>query len=166
MGTQAFAVFAVFAMGFSGSKRVSWRRGEVFPTECVTSYPMVGRSPIFRPEKRNSVFSLLWATLLGNSAVFLFQGSRESVRLASRRSEEVRGSLELQNGGLRALKVAWMMIVRLRHFPVKFGRFLWFFGHVQGWPREVWQGAGAWQELGRSFYLWMAGFWMQQVKLS
>ena len=95
------------ALRFSGSKRVGWRRGRVFPTECVESYPMVGMSPSFRPETRKSLFSLLWATFRGNSDVFLFQGSLENVQLGSRRSQEVRGSPELQNGGLRALEEAW-----------------------------------------------------------
>ena len=44
------------------------------------------------------------------------------VELRLRRSQEVRGSLELKNGSLRALEEALMMISRLRHFPVKFGR--------------------------------------------
>ena len=45
-------------------------------------------------------------------------------KLGSRTSQDLRGSPELQNGGLRALEDAWMTISRLRHFPVKFGRFL------------------------------------------
>ena len=40
------------------------------------------------------------------------------------RSLEVRGSPELQNGGLRALEEAWMTTFRLRHSSVKSGRFL------------------------------------------
>ena len=71
------------------------------------------------------------------------------VELRPRRSQEVRGSPELQNGGLRALEEAWMMTFRLRHFPVKSGRFLCLFGRVQGWPREVWQGRGQSQEVTR-----------------
>ena len=43
--------------------------------------------------------------------------------LRPRRSQEVKRSLELQNGGLRALEETWMMTFRLRHFPVKSGRF-------------------------------------------
>ena len=39
-----------------------------------------------------------------------------AVELRPRRSQEVRGSPELQNGGLRALDEAWMTTSRLRHF--------------------------------------------------
>ena len=46
-----------------------------------------------------------------------------SVEQRPRSSLEVRGSPELQNGGLRALEEAWDDPC-LRHFPVKFGRFL------------------------------------------
>ena len=47
------------------------------------------------------------------------------------RSQELRGSPELQNGGLTALEDAWMTISRLRHFPVKSGCFLCFWSvHV------------------------------------
>ena len=35
--------------------------------------------------------------------------------LRPRRSQEVRGSQELHNGGLRALEKAWMTTFRLRH---------------------------------------------------
>jgi len=38
------------------------------------------------------------------------------VKLSPRRSQEVRGSLQLQNCGLRALEEVWMMTFRLRHF--------------------------------------------------
>ena len=47
------------------------------------------------------------------------------VRLGLGRSQEVRASPELQNGGLRALGEAWSTSSRLRHFFVKPGRFLW-----------------------------------------
>ena len=52
------------------------------------------------------------------------------------RSQEVRGSPELQNGGLRALEEAWMTTFRLRHFSVKSGRFLCSWG-VSRWLQEV-----------------------------
>ena len=48
-----------------------------------------------------------------------------------RRSQEVEGSLELQNGGLRALEEAWMMTFCLRHFSVKSGRLLCFRGEEE-----------------------------------
>ena len=51
------------------------------------------------------------------------QVARGGVKLRPRSSLEVRGSPELQNGGVRALGEAWMMTSRLRHFSVKFGRF-------------------------------------------
>ena len=38
------------------------------------------------------------------------------VDLGPRKFQEVRGSPELQNGGLRALEDAWMTISRFRHF--------------------------------------------------
>ena len=41
----------------------------------------------------------------------------EGVELRLRRSLEFRGSLELQNGGFRALEETSMMIFRLRRFP-------------------------------------------------
>ena len=55
-----------------------------------------------------------------------------SVELRPRRSLEVRGSLQPQNGGLRALEEAWMATFGLRHFLVKSGVFLCFFGRVKG----------------------------------
>jgi hypothetical protein len=47
-------------------------------------------------------------------------------------SQEVRESLQPQNGGLRALEEAWMATSRLRHFPVKSGLLLCFFERVKG----------------------------------
>ena len=44
----------------------------------------------------------------GSSWVFGVQVAPEGVELRPRRSQEVRGSLELQNGGLRALEEAWI----------------------------------------------------------
>ena len=41
------------------------------------------------------------------------------VDLRSWNSQEVKGSPELQNGGLRALEDAWMTTFRVRHFLVK-----------------------------------------------
>ena len=70
---------------------------------------------------------------------FRVQVAPGGVELRPRRSHEVRGSLELQNGGLRALEEAWMTTFRLRRYPVKSGHFLCLFGRVQGWLREVWQ---------------------------
>ena len=48
------------------------------------------------------------------------------VELLPGRSLEVRESSELQIGGLRALEEAWTIASMLRHFSVKFGRFLCF----------------------------------------
>ena len=58
------------------------------------------------------------------------------VELRSRRSQDFRGSPELQNGGLRALEEAWIRTSSLRHFPVKSGCFLCFWG-VSRWLQEV-----------------------------
>ena len=58
------------------------------------------------------------------SLVFGIQVAPEGVGLRPRRSQEVRGSLDPQNGGLRALEEAWMTTFRLRHLSVKSGRFL------------------------------------------
>ena len=58
------------------------------------------------------------------------------VELPPERSEEVRGSLELHNGGLRALEEAWMTTFCLRHFSVKSGRFLCSRGPSR-WRQEV-----------------------------
>ena len=52
----------------------------------------------------------------------------EGVELRPWRSLEVRGSPELQNGGLRALEEAWTTTSSSRHFPVKSSRFLCFWG--------------------------------------
>ena len=46
-----------------------------------------------------------WKYAHGVSGIFL---APEGVELRPRRSQEVRGSPELQNGGLRALEDAWM----------------------------------------------------------
>ena len=57
------------------------------------------------------------------------------------RSQEVRGSQELQNGGLRALEEAWITTFRSRHFSVKFSRFLAFWKfEAERWRVE----AGGW----------------------
>ena len=61
---------------------------------------------------------------------------REGVELRSWRSWEVTGSSEFQNGCLRAMEEAWMTTSRLRHFPVKSGRFLCFSGLFR-WFQEV-----------------------------
>ena len=50
----------------------------------------------------------------------------QEVELRPGRSLGFRESLELQNGGLRALEEAWTITSRLRHFPVKFGCFVCF----------------------------------------
>jgi len=50
------------------------------------------------------------------SLVFGIQVAPEGVGLRPRRSQEVRGSLDPQNGGLRALEEAWMTTFSLRHF--------------------------------------------------
>ena len=60
----------------------------------------------------------------------------EGVELRPWRSLEVRGSPELQNGGLRALEEAWMTTFCLRHFSVKSDRLLCFRG-VSRWFQEV-----------------------------
>ena len=57
------------------------------------------------------------------------------VQLRPWRSLEVRGSPELQNGGLRALEEAWDDSC-LRHVAVKLGRFLCSWG-VSGWLQEA-----------------------------
>ena len=64
------------------------------------------------------------------------QVARGGVELRPRSFLELRGSSELQNGGLRALGEAWMTTFLLRHFPVKSGRFLRFWG-VSKWFQEV-----------------------------
>ena len=55
------------------------------------------------------------------------------VELRPRRSQEVRGSPELQNGGLRALEEAWGEFL-VEAFPVKSCRFLCFWG-VSWWEQ-------------------------------
>ena len=52
------------------------------------------------------------------------QAAPGAIRLGPGVSQEVTGSPELQNGGLRALGEAWTTNSRLRHFLVKSGRFL------------------------------------------
>ena len=71
-------------------------------------------------------------------AVFLgrLQEAPGGIELRPRRSQEVRGSPEPQNGGLRALEEAWMTTFRLRHFSVKSGRLQLFWG-VSRWLQEV-----------------------------
>ena len=56
---------------------------------------------------------LAWCSQVTPGAVMLCPG----------RTQEARGSLELHNGGLRALGEAWSTSSRLRHFPIKSGRF-------------------------------------------
>ena len=73
-----------------------------------------------------------WKHFLIKSGRFLcfwsVQVAPRGVELGPRRSQELKGSPELQNGGLRASEDAWMTISRLRHFSVKSGRFLCFGG--------------------------------------
>ena len=58
------------------------------------------------------------------------------VELRLRRSQEVRGSPDFQNGGLSACEEASMTTFWLRHLHVKSGRFLSFWG-VSRWLQEV-----------------------------
>ena len=74
--------------------------------------------------------SSLFSVLLGRLQVV-----PGGVELRPRRSLEVRGSPELQNGGLRALEEAWDDFL-LEAFSVKSGRFLCFWG-VSRWLQEV-----------------------------
>ena len=53
---------------------------------------------------------------------------QEGVELGPWRSQQFKGIPELQKNGLQAVEEAWMTISRLRHFSVKFGRFLCFRG--------------------------------------
>ena len=64
------------------------------------------------------------------------QVAPEGVELPPGRSQEVKGSLELQNGGQRALAERRMTTFYLRHFSVKSGRLLCFRG-VSRWCQEV-----------------------------
>ena len=59
------------------------------------------------------------------------------VELRPRRSQEVGGSPELQNGGLRALEEAWDDVLLEAFFSVKSGRFLCFWGVTRReWPEQ------------------------------
>ena len=73
--------------------------------------------------------------LFGNFADFVVSVPG-GVELRPRRSQEVRGSPQLQNGCLRALEEAWMTTSRFRHFSVMSGRFQCFWG-VSRWLQEV-----------------------------
>ena len=77
-------------------------------------------------------FCQVWSfsVLLGG-----LQVAPRRVELRPRRFLEFWGSPELQNGGLRALEEAWDEFC-LRHFPVKSGRFLCFWG-MSRWFQEV-----------------------------
>jgi len=59
---------------------------------------------------------LFLATFYNNSDYFQLSGAPGGVKLCSRRSEDVRGRPEVQNGCLRALEDAWMTNSRLRDF--------------------------------------------------
>ena len=67
-----------------------------------------------------------------------FSGPAIRVPVGCRRSQELRGSPELQNGGLRAPEEAWdgFLLFCLRHFSVKCGRFLCVWG-LSWWLQEV-----------------------------
>ena len=80
---------------------------------------------LFWSEKHNSIFkNAIWHSPSFLLWLFRLQVAPGGVQLRPRRSQEVRGSLELHNGGLRALEEAWMTTFRLRHVSVKSGRFL------------------------------------------
>ena len=77
---------------------------------------MVGMSHCFSTETEKLQFS-------GNFDGFLVYGWSVCVKVAPggvelrpRRSQKLRGSLELLNGSLRAREKVWIMISRLRHF--------------------------------------------------
>ena len=82
--------------------------------------------------------------LSGNMVIWSvwLQVAPGAVKLRPRRTQEVRGSPELQNGGPRALNEARLTTFWLRHFAVKSGRFLCFFGRLLAGlaEREVWHG--------------------------
>ena len=59
----------------------------------------------------------VWSSCVRLRRLEVAQGD---VKLRPRISQEVRGSPELQNGGLRALEVSRMKTSRMRHFSVKF----------------------------------------------
>ena len=97
------------------------------------------------------------------------------VELRPRRSLEVRGSPELQNGGLRALEEAWITTFRSTHFSVKFGCFLAFWRLEAGrWGWEAggcslepggWRlGAEGWEVQAGGLRL-EAGGWMNKEEL-
>ena len=67
----------------------------------------------------------LFGFVPGGCGVFLPQGEHYRRPWSSLDSE---GSLELQNGGLNGLEEVCIIICRLRHCRVKFGRVLCFLG--------------------------------------
>ena len=80
---------------------------------------------------------------------FLAPGGSRKFRAASKEVSGGRAKpTSPKNGGLRALGEVWMATFGLRHFPVKSGVFLCFFGRVKGSlrilkrSRVVQEGAG------------------------
>ena len=64
---------------------------------------------VFWSEKHNSIFkNAIWHFPLFLVWSVRFQVVPGGVKLRPRRSQEVRGSPQLQNGGLRALEEAWV----------------------------------------------------------
>ena len=92
---------------------------------------------LFWLEKHNFVFrNAIWHSPSFLLWSFRLQVAPGDVELRPSRSQEVRGSPQLQNGGLRALEEAWVTTFCLRHFSVKRRRFLCFWG-VSRWLQEV-----------------------------
>ena len=82
-------------------------------------------------------------------------GVSRKVELRPGRSLELRESQELQMWGLRALEEAWTMTFRLRHFSVKFSRFLSFGRYsrlkIIGWRLK----GGGWKLRVEGWKLWV-----------
>ena len=72
-------IVSLVLLRFSDSKRVSWSSGEVFPTECVESYPKVGMSPSFCPETRKSIFFVIVGDILSSLVVFCVLGRLQAI---------------------------------------------------------------------------------------
>ena len=77
---------------------------------------MVGMSPGFGTETEKLEFSENFDGLSLYGWSVRVKVAPGSVELRQRKSQKLRGSLELPKSSLKVLKKVWMMIFRLRHF--------------------------------------------------
>ena len=142
---------------------------EAFSCQCVVVFCRLGRFLVAEEVSSSSlevsepqflleaVSCQVWSLSVCLGRVLVAAGG---VQLRPRRSQEVRASPELHNGGLRALEETCSLMKAVKAVSVKFRRFLGSWGCLQGWrlraegcrllKAEGWrlETGGLWKEAG------------------